>query len=633
MIYFYYWGHSSVRLERPPVTRKVGGSSPLGPAQMKTSNQEIAHLLRSVAAVYMLQNANRFRIIAYERAADAVEQLNREIIDIWESDQLSTVSGIGPSIAQHLDEFFRIGDKSYLIKTKNKIPSTVFTLMRIPGLGPKKAYKLVKELKLSDENSAIDDLLLKAERHQIAKLDTFGEKSEKDIIEAIGLYEKGNYAEKRMPLPSAYQLAVEIKKYLLKNNFVRQVDALGSLARMVSTIGDVDLGTIADKKNFKKVIDYFVAYPNTVNVDNKGGEKASIVVGNGRRVDIRLSEPDNYGSMLQYFTGSKAHNIKLREYALKKGYSLSEHGIKKTQSSNVKSQNHKLNLKTFKTEEELYEFLGLQYIPPEIREGTNEIDLARQNKIPKLIELADIKGEFHVHSSYNLQPSHDLGVNTYAEVLQKAQRLKYEFIAFSDHNPKMSGFNSSDIVSIMEKRRIFIAKILAKHSQSCKYFVSCEVDILPDGRLAIPEKALDYVDLIIVSVHSSFRLARDIMTKRILRALTYPKVKILGHPTGRLLQRRSEIDVDWPAVFKECAKRDIALEINAYPDRLDLPDTLVREAKSYGCRFVIDSDAHEISQMDLIFYGVSVARRGWLEKTDVINSYNIDKIVKWLNVS
>ncbi|OGK21636.1 hypothetical protein A3C23_02555 [Candidatus Roizmanbacteria bacterium RIFCSPHIGHO2_02_FULL_37_13b] len=599
---------------------------------MKTTNQEISQLLRSVAVVYLLQNVNHFRIIAYEKAADTVEQMNREIKDIWESGQLSSISGIGPTITQHLDEYFKKGNISYLIKTINQIPPTVFLLMKVPGLGPKKAFKLVKELKLMDEKTVIDDLLNEAKAGRIALIESFGAKSQADIIESIKLYKTGNFKLERMPMPIAYKLALEIKEFLQGEKGVKAIDILGSLRRMVSTIGDVDLSVVGDKLHSKTIINRFVNFPGKVSTDNQGEEKASIKVGNGRRVDIRIANSESYGAMLQYFTGSKAHNIKLREYALKKGYSLSEYGIKKSQNSKGKIQNDnsKLKINKFTSEESFYSFLGLQYIPPEIREGTNEIELAKQNKIPRLVELSDIKGEFHVHSSYNLQPSHDLGVNTYPEILNKAKKLGYEYIAFSDHNPKITNVHDSEIISIMKKRKDDINRELTKSNNKIDYFVSCEVDILPDGNIALPEGALGHVDLIIVSIHSSFRMARDMMTSRIMRALTYPKVKILGHPTGRLLQKRSEIDVDWSTVFKECAARDIALEINAYPERLDLPDTLVNQAKSYGCKFAINTDAHEISQMDLMFYGISVARRGWLTSEYVVNAQPLKTIKEWI---
>ena len=283
----------------------------------------------------------------------------------------------------------------------------------------------------------------------------------------------------------------------------------------------------------------------------------------------------------------------------------------------------------FKTEEEFYHFLGLQYPPPEIREGTNEIELAAKKKLPKLVETTDIKGEFHVHSNYPIEPSHDLGQNTLVELAKKAKSLGYEYIGISDHNPSQINHTHEQIVEIMKKRN----EIFKKTKTVIPFFVSCEVDIPPADGIALPDDALEYVDMIIVSIHSSFRQDKKTMTKRILRALSYPKVKIFGHPTGRMLPRREEIEADWPVIFEECQKRNIALEINCWPARLDLPDSLVRQAKDMGCKFAINTDAHRKEEMNNMFYGVSVARRGWLEKSDIINTGTYSQVKNWIEKS
>lgn len=593
---------------------------------MRISNKEIAHLLRSVAAVYTLKGENRFRIIAYENAAEALEQSTREIYDMWENGNLAGVAGIGPTLKTRLEEYFKKGNDSYLIKTINKLPLSVFVLMKVPGIGVKKAYKLVENLNIKNEKTAIPDLIKAAKENKISVLETFGEKSQSEILNALTVYEKSSSEKERMPLPQADHLAKEIIHYLFKNPAVIKAEALGSLRRNVSTIGDIDIAVVCKKQNCKEIIDHFIKYPGRIKTENKGDAKASIIAAGGRRVDVELTGEDSYGAMLQYFTGSKAHNIKLRTFALKKGYSLSEYGIKrlKVQKSNVKGQLSSVH--KFKNEEEFYKFLGLSYIPPELREGTNEIDLALKKKLPNLIELADLKGEFHIHSNYNLEPSHDLGKNSIADLIKKARELKYEYIAISDHNPSIGNHTSEQIISIMKKRYEFIKKQAAGFN----LIVSCEVDILPDGKIALPEAAIEFVDMIIISIHSSFRQSRQDMTKRILKALSYPKVKILGHPTARLIGKREEIEVDWKRIFEECRKRNIAVEINSWPERLDLPDTLASQAKKMGLKFTIDTDAHAGSQMDGIFYGVSVARRGWLEKGDVINTQSVDKVTSWI---
>jgi DNA polymerase (family 10) len=324
--------------------------------------------------------------------------------------------------------------------------------------------------------------------------------------------------------------------------------------------------------------------------------------------------------MLQYFTGSKAHNIKLREFALKKGLSLNEFGIKHVKTGEVTS---------FEKEEDFYAYLKLPYIVPELREGTDEVRRAADKKLPDLVELKHIKGEFHIHSSFPIEPSHDLGAHSFEEMIEEAKALNYEYLGFSEHNPSVSKHTDEEIITLVKKKQEALQDLQKKH-KDILLFNSLEVDILPDGKLAIPEAAAEYLDLAVVSIHSAFTQNRATMTKRILRAFSFPKVKIFGHPTARLINKREEIDADWDAIFKEAAKRNIALEVNAYPNRLDLPDAMVRQAISYGCKIVIDTDSHNKDDMPLIFFGVSVARRGWAEKKDVINALNKSYIASWL---
>lgn len=574
-------------------------------------------ILRSVAAVYTLQDVNRFRIIAYEKAADAIEQLNRELHDMWENDPSLPVSGIGPTIRKHLDEYFKKGNNSYLIEIMGQVPPAVFKLMEVPGIGVKKAHKLVTKLELENVNSVFEDVIKKAKSNQIAELDSFGEKSQEEIVKSIKMYMDSEKREKRVAYGIAARTAEDIKTYMHQNSHVIRIEALGSLRRGTSTVGDIDLAVVCEKRHAKEVLDHFVAYHGKVKLENRGPEKVSLFITGGLRVDMRIAYIENFGAMLQYFTGSKAHNIKLREYALKKGCSLSEYGIKEVKNSK--------KLEIFKNEEDFYRFLGLQYIPPELRSGTIEIEAARTKRIPELVAASAIKGDFHVHSSYNLEPSHDLGVDSYEELIEKAKELGYEYIAFADHNPSVSNHSTSDIVGIMRKRFEHLQLLSIKYER-IHLFISCEVDILPTGQLALPDEAFDYVDFIIASVHSSFRLDRETQTSRVLKALSHPKVKIFGHPTGRLIGKREEIDVLWDKVFAYCAKKNIALEINSATPRLDLPDSLVFDAAKYGCVFAINTDAHAKQSLDTMQYGVTVARRGWLEKKSVINTWTYAKL-------
>ncbi len=591
------------------------------------SNKDIAHLLRSIAAVYLLKNENRFRIIAYERAADTVEHLNRELKDVWADGKLTEVPGIGTAIASHLDEYFREGKSRHFTSVLKRIPKPVFILMRIPTIGPKKAYKLVQALKLENESTAVAELKKAALTDKIAEIADFGAKSQQEILNSIQIFEKRAIKEDRMPLPYAFTFAKEMIEYLKKNDLSERVDVLGSLRRMTATIGDIDIAVqtqISKRKsqNYKKIIDYFIHYPKTLRVDNAGEEKASIIVSPNVRIDLRLQDKKSYGAMLQYFTGSKAHNINLREFALKKGYSLSEYGIK-----DVK----KKKLRLFEGEEEFYKFLGLQFIPPELREGTNEIELARKNTIPELVKLEDIKGDLHLHSSYDLKPSHDLGKNSFVEIATLGNKLGYEYVGFSDHNPKISYLSEEEIVAIMEKRKKTIDQLLSiKKIEQSNYFIGIESDILSDGKLALPYKALEFVDYVIASIHSRFDMDSAAMTARVIKALETKKVRILGHPTGRLFGTRDGFQMEWEKIFATCKKNDIALEINCWPLRLDLPDSLVREAIESGVKLVISTDAHANSEMNSMFYGVEVARRGWAKKSDIMNTLPYQKFKEWL---
>ncbi|MCJ7826009.1 PHP domain-containing protein, partial [Patescibacteria group bacterium] len=450
--------------------------------------------------------------------------------------------------------------------------------------------------------------------------------------------------EKRILLYEADRISDDVMKFLTKDQGVKRADALGSLRRKVATIGDIDIAIMTDKP--KEAIAYFCTYPHTKIVE-QGPTGASLLLHNGRQVDLRVQDEASYGAMLQYFTGSKNHNIQLRTYALTKGLSLSEYGIKRVQSSEFRVQNKnkkeekKERIQQFSSEEDFYRYLGMEWIPPELREDKGEIEASlrsaqgKQNGLPHLVELADIKGDMHVHTSFDLEPSHDLGANSIEEVLEQTKKLGYDYIGISDHNPSIGNHTEKEIVAIMKKRKDFYTNHIAawnkNHNTSIHAFISLEVDIKPDGMLAFPSDAFEFVDFIIVSVHSSFNLSRKDMTKRILRALTSnPRVKMLGHPTGRLLGKREGYEADWPEIFKTCKDNDIALEINASPYRLDLPDALVYDAKKIGCMFAINTDAHGIADMDMMKYGVSTARRGWVEKRDILNTYTYNDIKKWL---
>ncbi len=586
------------------------------------TNLEIAELLRSVAAAYEILEENPFKIIAYQKAADSIEHLTSELKDIWDDGKLDSVPGIGTSLAGHLDELFRKGHVKHFDTILHKLPGAIYPLLLVPGLGPKKAYKLVRELKLGDSKHIVADLEKAAKAHKIAPLSGFGEKSEQVILESIGSYKRGQIKENRMVLPTADAVARDVLAYLHIPEVAR-ADTMGSLRRQVSTIGDIDIAASTTKP--EKVIDHFVTYPHQKLID-RGTKGATLLLTNGRQVDLRVQKPEGYGAMLQYFTGGKNHNIALRTYAQTRGLSLNEYGIK-----NVKTG----KLTECSTEEAFYKALNMNYIPPELREDKGEIDAALHGKLPHLVELPDIKGDLHIHTSYDFPASHDIGANPLKDHLDKAVKLGYEYIGISDHNPSMSTLTQKQAISVMEKRKKWYEQQYYSWNDRVKkrvhLYIMCEVDILPDGTLALPEEAFTYVDAVIVSIHSAFTQKRNDVTKRIVRGLTaHPKVRMLGHPTGRILTRREGVDADWQEVYGVCKKHNIALEINAFPDRLDLPDHLAYEARKAGVKFCINTDSHAVDQMDLMRYGVSVARRGWATKHDIVNCLAYNEFNDWL---
>lgn len=608
------------------------------------NNQEIAKLLRKVAAVYTLKSENRFKIIAYENAADSIENSVIEAQDLWKDKKLSKIPGVGKSIAAHLEELFKTGSVKHFESVFKGLPSALFTLLDVPGFGAKRAYKLAKELSLKDPRTATSDLLEAARMGKVASIAGFGEKSQEEIIEALGRLKKGQVKENRMSLPYAFALAQEVLNYLRRHKDTKDAVPLGSLRRQTATIGDIDIAVATD--NPSGLIDWFVAFPKKIKLVEKGPGGASILLSNGRQVDLRVQSPGSFGSMLQYFTGNKNHNIKLREMALKKGLSLSEYGIKPISSKGRsavgrKSQNYnsKLKLYEYATEKEFYDALGLPWMPPEIREDSGEIEAALREVqgvspgLPKLVELGDIKGDIHIHSNYDLEPSHDLGTSEPLDIINMAKKLRYEYIGLSDHNPSQTNHNSQQIIDILKRRKAKYEQIIySTKSVRVNLFITLEVDILPDGKLPLPSEAFSFLDGVIVSIHSSFGMSKDEMTKRIISGISHPKARILGHPTGRLIGGRSGYEADWDKIFRFCKDKDKALEINAYPNRLDLPDGLVREAVKQNVKLVINTDSHNASQMELMRYGVSVARRGWSQKNDILNTMSYNKFKDWLTI-
>lgn len=585
------------------------------------TNLELAELLRAVAASYQLkgEEKNRFRMIAYQRAADSVEHLSSEAKDLWDDGKLKEVAGIGPGIEEHLDEIFRTGKSKHFELVMKGFPPAIFELMKVSGIGAKTAFKLSQQLRIKEAKGAMKKLEKAVREGKVSGIEGFGEQSQVAIEKSIKEV-KGK--KRRLLLPYALSIAEEVIEWMKKEKSVKEINPLGSLRRKASTVGDIDIAVATS--DAKKAIDHFASYPKKQRILEKGDRTASIIVSGSIQVDLMVQSPGSYGALLQHFTGSKHHNIALREYALKGKLSLSEYGIKE-----------RGKLLRFPTEEAFYKKLGMDWIEPELREDTGEIEAAINHKQPKLVELKDIKGDLQMHSSFDIETSHDVGESSMEELIEKANELGYEYIALSEHNPSQSQHNEKQIIDILKRKKEKVEKLnssLVKSGKNSvkKVFNSLEVDILPDGRLPVPDEGLKLLDFILVSIHSSFRQSREKATKRVLSALAHPSVKIFAHPTGRMLGKREGVELNWPKIFESCKKHNKWLEINANPARLDLPDVLVHEAVKAGVKLTLGTDAHHQNGLDDMTFGVSVARRGWATKADIVNTRGLKEFERML---
>lgn len=580
---------------------------------MEISNQQLAKIFRNVAAAYTIKKiGNLFQIRAYENVADVIERSTADIYDLWQEGKLSEVAGIGARLHEYLNELFETGKVKHFEDVQKGITPIVFDLLSITGIGPITANKIAG-LGVKD----FEDLKKKIKSGELVKKGFSAKIAQKIMLGFNQLINREN----RILLPHAFAQAEKVLDYLRKNENVLQTHPLGSLRRMVATVGDLDFSVMSN--NTKVVVDYFCKMPWVTRVIDKGGNKATVVLRNGIQADLLVGEPNSYGALLQHFTGSKNHNIALRTLANEKGYSISEYGVKKVQSGEIVQ---------CETEEQLYSLLGMQTPPPEIREDTGEIQAALDHKLPDLVKLEEIQGDIHLHSNFPIDnPSHGPGVNSIEDIVKKALSLGYKFVGIADHPP---GFKTSSEVEKMEwikKRTNYLYQLQLK-TKSIRILNGLEVDILDDGALTIPDEALNTLDYCIAGIHTGHRGPKEIITKRLLAALENPNVDIISHPTNRLINERESSEADWDTIFKVAVERNKILEINGYPNRLDLRDDLVRRALNFGVKFIINTDAHEVSQMNNMKFGISVARRGWTEKKDVINAWDWTEFAEWFKI-
>ena len=561
-------------------------------------NLELAKIFYAVADILEIKEVE-WKPAAYRKAARSLEALSDAVEEIYEEEGLKgldKIPGIGKRISEKIVEYIKTGKIKEYDKLKKSLPKHLLELMDVQGIGPKRAKVLYKKLGIK----SIKELERAAKLHKIERLPLFKEKLEKDILEGIEIYKGG---QGRHLLGLILPIAKEIEGRLRKLKEVDKAEIAGSTRRMKETVRDVDI--LVATKNPKKIIEHFTNMPEIKKVLAKGSTKSTIILENNLQIDIRVVDEKVFGSALQYFTGSKEHSISLRRIALKKGYKLSEYGLFKRKGN---------RLIACRNEEEVYKNLGMQYIPPELRENIGEIEIALQHKIPRLVELKDIKGDMHVHSKYSD------GSNSIAEIANAAKKLKYEYICISDHSKGMKIANGMTEAQLL--RQINEIDKLNERA-GIKILKGVEVNIKKDGSLDYTSKILKKLDAVTASIH--YGLSGD-QTKRILRAMDNEYVNIIGHPTGRLIDKRAGSELEFDKVFEKAKSRDIALEINAFPDRLDLNDKSIKEAAERGVMLAIGSDSHNIEQLRFMKLGVAQARRGWAAKKNILNCMTVEQL-------
>jgi len=565
-------------------------------------NQEVATIFRDIASILEIRGENPFRIRAYEKAALNIESLTGDIAAIAERKELEKIPGVGKDLAGKIEEILNTGTCSHLEELKKEIPAGLIEMLAVPGLGPKTAKLFYDKLKIA----SVDELEEMARSHKLHGLPGIKEKTEENILKGIELLRQGR---ERSLLGTILPLVNEIKERLKKLPEVKQISEAGSVRRKKETIRDIDILVISSDS--QKVMEVFTTMPVAGDILAKGPTKSSIRTRQGIQVDLRVVEPESFGAALCYFTGSKAHNIRIREMGVKLGLKINEYGVFRGEK--------KIG---GKTEKEVYQAVGLPYIPPELREDRGEIEAALAGNLPRLVELKDIRGDFHVHSSYSD------GSSAFEEIAEKAKSIGLEWVGVCDHSQSLKIAGGVSIEKLKEKIREIRA--FNEKGHSVKLLCGTEGDIGNDGKLDYPDDILAELDLVVAAIHTGFKQDEKTITRRIVSAMQHPLVNMIAHPTGRLFGEREPYAVNMEKVMEEAKNTGTAIEINAYPKRLDLNDIYVKAAKERGIKLGIGTDTHILDQMEYIDLGLAVARRGWLEKDDLLNTLTYEKLMKVL---
>jgi DNA polymerase (family 10) len=569
------------------------------------NNRELADTFTLIADLLEIKGEIIYKTLAYRKAAESLISLGRDVNQYWKEGKLKEIPGVGQAIADKIDELLRTGKLEFLEKLEAEVPPGLAGWLQIPGMGPKKAALIWHELGLTK----LSELEQAARDGQLRDLPGMGEKSEAQIAAGI---ESLARRSGRIPLGRAWPLAQELLVKLRLVKGVTAAEPAGSLRRMRPTVGDLDILVAAEDS--APVMEAFTSLPGVTRVLGQGETKASIEFSDGLRAQVWVHPPQNFGTALQYATGSKDHNVRLRELALDQGLSLSEHALTRTDGSGEI---------TCATEAEVYAALGLPWIPPELREDRGEVQAAKAGKLPKLIEVRDIRADLQVHSTWSD------GKLSIVEMAREAAKRGIRVIAFTDHSVSL-GVTGGLSMEDHQKQAEEIKKAQQELGDSIRILHASEVEIKADGTLDYPDEFLASLDLVLASLHTSLRQPREKVTQRLLNAIRNPQVDIIGHPTGRLIPEREGADLDMEAVLGAAAESGVALEINASPYRLDLEDIYARRAKDLGIPISINTDAHSAADLDMLHFGVATARRAWLSAEDVINTWPTEKLLDWL---
>jgi DNA polymerase (family 10) len=566
-------------------------------------NFEIARLFDQMADVLEIKGDNPFRIRAYRRAAQNLETLTEDVESLARQGRLEEIPGVGADLAGKIGEYLGTGRIKEIDAARRGIPRGVVELMNVPGIGPKTARLLYER----EGVTSVSRLETLARAGKLRGLEGIQAKTEANILKGIALVRSG---QERMPLGHALPLGREIVRALERVAGVKEILLAGSLRRMKETIGDIDI--LATSTAPAKVMQAFVGLPQVADVLERGETKASIRHREGIQVDIRVVEPACFGAALAYFTGSKQHNIRIREMAVKKGLKVSEYGVFRASTGRRVAS---------ATEEEVYAAVGLPWIPPELREDAGEVEAAQKGKLPELVRLEDIKGDLHCHTKASD------GHQTIEELVAAAEAHGYDYVAVTDHSPSArvaGGLSAAELDAHVQQ----IRAAQERHPRIA-VLAGTECDIRPDGSLDYADAVLARLDLVVAAVHGGFKQPRREMTRRICRALENPYVNVLAHPTGRLIDERAPYDVDLDQVFRTAKRLGKAIEINSYPTRLDLNDVHARRARDLGALIAVDTDTHMLDHLDAIELGVATARRAWLTKDQIVNTWPLKRLVAW----